>query len=39
MDLLAGVLYCEDGDQRTSFSYFLEAFETFHQLFNQYGKR
>lgn len=39
MDSLSGILYCEEKDHRTSYSYFLEAFEAYNTLFKQYGRQ
>lgn len=38
MDFLSGILYCEEKDHRTSYSYFLEAFEAYNTLHKQYGR-
>ena len=37
MDFLSGILYCEERDFNTSFSFFLEGFETFHQMREEEG--
>ena len=38
MDLLSGILYCEEKDHRTSYSYFLEAFEAYNVLYKQHER-